>query len=217
MKAIIFDMDGVIIDSEQFHAEISIALVEEYGGKISREEFEIFLGKTDYDIWSTLKEQFNLEPSVDELMEIEKQRSLQNIHKIELVEHFYEFMMSAYRANYALALASSNNRAIVDKVLERFELSKYLKVAISGDDVVKGKPDPEIFLKAAEMLGVKAEKCLVIEDAFAGVQAAKAAGMKCIGYKSPTSKRQDLSDADLIVQSLGELSLDIVEKLLGEN
>ena len=56
-----------------------------------------------------------------------------------------------------------------------------------------------------------------IEDAFAGVQAAKAAGMKCIGYKSPTSKRQDLSDADLIVQSLGELSLDIVEKLLGEN
>jgi len=216
LKAIIFDMDGVIIDSERLHLKINRELAEEFGGKLSQEEREAILGKTDYDIWSNLKKRFNMKPSVEQLIEMKKQRFLKNIHQVKLVDHFFEFMLAAYNANYLLALASSNNRAIVDKVLEKFELMKYLKVAISGEDVIKGKPDPEIFLKTASMLGVKPSNCLVIEDASNGVQAAKAAGMKCIGYKSATSRNQDFSTADLVVESLGELSLDIVENLLGD-
>ena len=217
MKAIIFDMDGVIIDSEPLHMQIERELLEECGGKISSEEHETFIGKTDYHMWSTFKERFNLKPSVDELVKIKKQRFTQNIHKIKLMDNFYEFMLDVYNEKYLLALASSNNRKIVDQVMDRFDLSKYIKVSISGEDVLKGKPNPEIFLKAAKKLDVKPNNCVVIEDAFAGVQAAKAAGMKCIGYKNPNSGKQDLSDADLIVESFSELSLDSIKKLLQEN
>lgn len=126
-------------------------------------------------------------------------------------------MLDVYNEKYLLALASSNNRKIVDSIMDRFDLSKYIKVSISGEDVLKGKPNPEIFLKAAKKLDVKPSNCVVIEDAFAGVQAAKAAGMKCIGYKNLNSGKQDLSDADLIVESFSELSLDCIKKLLQEN
>ncbi len=217
MKAIIFDMDGVIIDSEPLHIQIERELLEEHGGTITREEHEKFVGTTDYHIWSAFKERYNLEPSVEELVKIKKQRFIDNLHKVKLVDNFYEFMLSVYNEKYLLALASSNVRKAVDKVIEIFDLSKYIKVSISGEEVSKSKPDPEIFLKAAKKLGVKPTNCLVIEDAFAGVQAAKAAGMKCIGYKNPNSGRQDLSDADLIVESFSELSLDTIKKLFGEN
>ena len=217
MKAIIFDMDGVIIDSEPLNLQIETELLEEYGCKISREEHETFIGKTDYHTWSIFKERFKLEPSVDELIKITKRRLVENIHKIKLIDNFYEFMLAVYNEKYLLALASSNIREIVDKVMDRFDLSKYIKVSISAEDVLKGKPNPEIFLKAAKRLGIKPNNCLVIEDSFAGLQAARAAGMKCIGYKNPNSDEQDLSAADLIVESFCELSLNSVRKLLGEN
>ncbi|MCG1013122.1 HAD family phosphatase [Tepidanaerobacter sp. GT38] len=217
MKAIIFDMDGVIIDSEPLHMQLERELLEEYGGTITREEHEAFVGTTDYKIWSTFKERFHLEPSVDELIKIKRQRFMENLHKVKLVDNFYEFMLTVYNEKYLLALASSNSRKIIDKVMDIFDLSKYIKVAISAEDVSKGKPNPEIFLKAAKELNVTPDNCLVIEDAFNGVQAAKAAGMKCVGYKNPNSGNQDLSDADLVVESFRQLSSDIIKGLLGES
>lgn len=214
MKAIIFDMDGVIIDSEPLHMKLERELLEEFGGKISKEEHDTFVGTTDYHMWSTFKDKFNLEPSVDELIKTKKERFIQNIHKVELVDNFYEFMLELYNEGYPLALASSNNRKNVDLIMERFDLDKYLKVSISGEEVVNSKPDPEIFLKAAKKLDVKPQNCLVIEDAIAGVLAAKSAGMKCIGLKNPNSGNQDLSKADLVVESFKELALEDIEKLL---
>jgi len=92
-------------------------------------------------------------------------------------------------------------------------LHNYMDLTISGEEVLKGKPNPEIFLKAAKKLGVKPNNCLVIEDAFAGVQAAKAAGMKCIGLRNPNFSKQDLSAADLVVESFSELGLDAIKDL----
>lgn len=214
MKAIIFDMDGVIIDSEPLHMKLERELLKEFGGKISKEEHDTFVGTTDYHMWSTFKDKFNLEPSVDELIKTKKERFIRNIHKVELVDNFYEFMLELYNEGYPLALASSNNRKNVDLIMERFDLDKYLKVSISGEEVVNSKPDPEIFLKAAKKLDVKPQNCLVIEDAIAGVLAAKSAGMKCIGLKNPNSGNQDLSKADLVVESFKELALEDIEKLL---
>ena len=207
MKAIIFDMDGVIINSEPLHVKIERELLEELGGTITDKEHSNFIGTTDYHMWSTFKEQFNIELSVDEIIKIKRDRFNENIHRVELVPEFWDFFIEVYNTGYPLALASSNNRVTVDLIVEKFNLNKYLKVIMSGDDVNKGKPHPEIFLKTAEKLGVSPFNCIVIEDAKNGVLAAKAAGMKCIGFNNPVFEKQDLSKADLVVNSFQELKL----------
>jgi len=207
-------MDGVIIDSEPLHRQIDRQLLGKYGVEISIEEHATFTGITDYHMWSILKERYKLAPSVEELVKQKKQQFVENLHKVKLVDNFYDFMLALYNERYLLALASSNVRQAVDKVLKIFNLAKYIKVSVSGEEVIKGKPDPEIFLKAAKKLDVKPDNCLVIEDAFAGIQAAKAAGMKCIGFKNPNTANQDLSAADLVVESFKELNPDIIKRLL---
>ena len=205
MKAIIFDMDGVIINSEPLHVKIERELLEELGGTITDKEHSNFIGTTDYHMWSTFKEQFNIELSVDEMIKIKRDRFNENIHKIELVPGFWDFFIKVYEAGHPLALASSNNKESVNLIVEKFELNKYLKVIMTGEDVSEGKPNPEIFLKTAEKLGVSPSNCIVIEDAKNGVLAAKAAGMKCIGFNNPVFGKQDLSGADLIIDSFSEL------------
>src|SRR5690606_6475042 len=123
-----------------------------------------FLGTTDYHMWSSYKKLFSLKASVEEIIEIKKERFCKKIPEIELVDNFMEFMLMLYEKGYKMALASSNNRKAVDAVVERFNLDKYFNFIISGEDVSKGKPDPEIFLTAANNMKVEPKECLVIED-----------------------------------------------------
>lgn len=213
MKAIIFDMDGVIIDSEPLHFELERELLEELGGKITEKEHNNFVGTTDYHMWDTFKKQFNIELPVEEIINIKRERFNQNIHRIKLVDNFEDFIIKVYDAGYSLGLASSNNKKTVDLIIERFNLNKYLKVAMSGEEVKKGKPDPEIFLTTAKYMNLKPEDCLVIEDAKNGVLAAKAARMKCIGFKNENSGNQDLSNADLVIDNYKDLTIEDMESL----
>jgi len=213
LKAVIFDMDGVIVDSEPLHRQLEIGLLEELGGHITSQEYEKFIGTTDHFMWSTFKEQFDISLSVEEMVDIKKERFLKNIHKLKLVDHFKELLLNLYNKDYLLGLASSNNRKAVNRIVEEFNLGKYLHFLISGEEVSKGKPDPEIFLIAAKKMGVHPSQCLVIEDATHGVRAAKAAGMKCIGFQNPNSGNQDLSEAHLVVDSLKYITLQAVKQL----
>ncbi len=208
LKAIIFDMDGVIINSEPLHVKLERELLEELGGTITDKEHSNFIGTTDYHMWNTLKKQFHIELSVDEIMKIKSERFSENIHRVELVPGFWDFFIKVYNAGYPIALASSNNRTTVNLIVEKFNLDKYLRVIMTGEDVSEGKPNPEIFLKTAEKLGVSPPSdCIVIEDAKNGVLAAKAAGMRCIGFNNPVFGKQDLSDADMVISSFSELDL----------
>lgn len=213
LKAIIFDMDGVIIDSEPLHFKLESELLEELGGKITQEEHNAFVGTTDYHMWNTFKKQFDIKLSVDEIIQIKRKRFNDNIHKIKLIDNFWDFFIKVYNKGYPLALASSNNRESINLVVKRFDLDKYLKVIMSGEDVKEGKPNPEIFLKTAEKLEVIPSNCIVIEDAANGVLAAKSAGMKCIGLKSPTYGSQDLSKADLVINNFSELDFNTIHSL----
>lgn len=213
MKGIIFDMDGVIIDSEPLHQKLEMELLKELGGNMTKEEHNALIGTTDYHMWSILKDKFNIEKSLEEIIDIKRKRFIENIHLVKLVDNFEQFIKTLHAKEYILGLASSNNRKIVDLVMDRFKLDRYFKVFISGNDVIHGKPHPEIFLKAVKEMGIKPLDCLVIEDAKNGVVAAKAAGMKCIGLKNPGSGKQDLSQADLVISNFDELNLDIIEKL----
>lgn len=214
METIIFDMDGVIIDSEPLLCKLEMGLLEELGGKITAEEHDAFVGVTDCQMWTTLKKRFNIQLPLEEIIEISKKRVAENIHQFNLVDNFEQFMIALYNEGYIMGLASSNNRKIVDLIVDRFQLDKYLKVFITGEDVTHGKPNPEIFLKAAQQMNAEPSNCLVIEDAANGVAAAKAAGMKCIGLKNPGSGEQNLSQADLIITGYDELDVNIIKKLL---
>lgn len=213
MKAVIFDMDGVIIDSEPLHIKLEGELLEELGGTFDREKHNSLVGTTDYSMWSMFKDKFNLEPSVEEMVAIKRQRFIDNIDQIPLVDNFDKLIDSLYQEGYPMALASSNNRGAVNAIIKEFNLDRYLKTSITGDEVDKGKPDPEIFLTAAKKLQLDPESCLVFEDANNGVEAAKAAGMKCIGLQNPNSGDQDLSRADLIIDDFKELDLDMIKDL----
>lgn len=207
MKAIIFDMDGVIIDSEPFHEKIERGLLEEFGEFISAEEYSSFIGTTDKHIWSTLKEKYDLEPSVEELITMKKKKLMKIIHEIPLMSGFKEVLEYFYERNYKIALASSNSRRAVDHMIKQFNLEKYFIVTMSGNDIIHSKPHPEIFLKTAKKLNVRPNECLVFEDAANGIKAAESAGMKCIALDNPNSKKQDLSKADLIINNFEDFDI----------
>lgn len=213
MKGVIFDMDGVIIDSEPIHVKLEKEILEEAGGDYSQIKPTDFMGTTDAELWRTLKERFHLTFSVEELIHIKRERFIANLDQIPLVDHVLAFMATLRARGYKLGLASANNKRAVEAVKDRFGLAKFIDVFIHGELVAKGKPDPEIFLVAAREMGLKPEDCLVIEDTRNGVLAAKRAGMKCIGFRNKNSGAQDLSAADLIVSSYQELTPEEIAHL----
>lgn len=206
-------MDGVIIDSEPIHIKLEKELLEEAGGDYSKVKHGDFMGTTDAQMWRTLKEQFNLALPVEELINIKRERFIEKLDQIPLVDNVLDFMAALREMGYKLGLASSNNESAVEAVKNKFGLAKYIDVFTNGEAVSRGKPDPEIFLTTAKQLGLKPEDCLVIEDTRNGVLAAKAAGMKCIGFRNKNSGVQDLSEADLIVSSYQDLSLEDLSNL----
>lgn len=206
-------MDGVIVDSQPLHFRVEKELLKELGVDITKKEVDSFVGVTEYQMWKTIKEKYNITPSVDEMIKMKLERFLENLDEIPMVENFKEFLLTLHEQSYPVALASSNNKIAIEAIAEKFDLKDYIKVFVSADDVKRGKPDPEIFLTAAEKLGIPPASCLVIEDARNGVKAAKAAGMRCIGLKNLNSGNQDLSEADLVIGNFNELNLDIIKGL----
>lgn len=203
VKAVIFDMDGVLIDSEPIHEQLEKDYFNKLGLNISDEEHSSFMGTSYYLMWNTIKNRYNLPNTIDELINNSKENYLNYLNDdladIVEINGVSDVLKSLYRENIKLAIASSSSIEAIKAVVNKLKLGKYFKVLVSGDFVKESKPQPDIFLFAAEKLGVKPENCLVIEDSRNGVIAAKKANMKCIGFGNPNSKNQDLSSADLII------------------
>lgn len=213
LKAIIFDMDGVVVDSESLHIRIEKELLEELGGKITPKEHMNFIGTTDQYMWSVLKEKFDLKPTVNEIITIKQKKFRNQIHNISLIPGFKDVLDILVQKKYLIALASSNNRSAINQILNHFNLEKHFQIVMSGDDVVHGKPNPTIFLKTAQRLNVSPMDCVVIEDSENGVRAAITAGMKAVGFNNENSFTQDLSKADLIINGYNEFNLDNINNL----
>lgn len=204
-KLIIFDMDGVLVDSEKIYMEMNRAFFRELGAEITYEEYQTFIGISATKMWTYIKEKANLLQSVEELKEQEKELKHKTLKEAELVPTPGLIgLLDMLKLNgHTLAIASSGLRKNIDLILEKLGIGKYFDLIVSGEQVVKGKPEPDIFLKAAGHFQVSPSHCIVIEDSRNGVLAAKAAGMYCIGYYNPSSGNQDLSKADIIIDSLG--------------
>ena len=197
-------MDGVIIDSEPLHFESDRMVMREFGVELTDEELNRYVGVANPQMWAELKDKYNINLTIDELLERQHANKLKLLKEIQLdtISGIDELILDLQKKGIAIALASSSSREFIELVLEKLGITECFQVIVSGDEVEKGKPEPDIFLKAAELLKVAPENCIVLEDAEHGVNAAKKAGMKCIGFINPNSGNQDLSKADKVVSTL---------------
>lgn len=211
MKAVIFDMDGVLVDSQPYHFKADIDTMAEYGVIKDQKFYESFAGTLTADRMRTLKEMFGLDVPVEE-MTIKRENMILDImgkEDIKPVLGIPEFLRSIKEKELTTAVASSSDYKLINLILDRLKIAKYFDSVTSGSDVKRGKPSPDVFLLAAERIGIEPAECLVVEDSENGVKAAKAAGMKALGYINPTSGKQDLSLADFITDDFKKISIDM--------
>ena len=214
IKAIIFDMDGVIVDSEPLHYKVFMAYTKsKFGLSISDQEYNTFIGTTNLHIYSTLQKKYGIEGDLESIIEEYENQCLDFLlcSKTEKpIQGVDVLVKNLHKNKIKLALASSSPKKSINAVLNLFGLDHFFDVKVSGQDVEYSKPAPDIFLRAAELLAISPEDCLVFEDSRNGVMAAKAAGMQCIAYYNPNSGNQDLSRADKIIESFVEVDPSIL-------
>ena len=204
MFAVIFDMDGVISDTQKVHAKIESELLAKHGVQISPEEVtRKYAGVKTSEFFHEL-----LDRDVDEIMQ-EKCARMAELAKqgIEPMAGSVELIKMLGEKGVKMAVASASNYAYVIEVLTFLGVENCFETIVSGDQVSKGKPDPESFLLAAERMEVSPFYCIVIEDGKSGMIAAKKVGMKCIGLVEDESKDYP---ADILVKSMEEIDLKLI-------
>lgn len=209
MKAVIFDMDGVIIDSEPIHFEVDMQTMKDFGCGISKEELNKYVGTTNEYMWTDIKNKYKLDKSVEEIINYRSEMVKRKVIESDLapIEGIIDLLKDLKDKNIPAAIASSSPKDFIKVVVSKFELEDYFSCILSGEEVENGKPAPDIYVETAKKLGIPPEECIVIEDSKNGVLAAKKAGMKCIGFKNPNSGDQDLSKADCIVNSILDVNI----------
>ena len=213
---VIFDMDGVIVDSEQVYQEIEKKLYDELALPVTSEEHRRFIGTSERSMWRYMKDKYKFGPKADDMVEEERKRFLELLEdqgRIPAMEGIHDLIFMLDQNNIRMWVASSSTRIIIDRVLQNLNIQKYFTGVVSGDEVDSSKPAPDIFLLTAEKAGIQASQCLVIEDSENGIIAARTAGMKVVGLLNPNSGNMDLSGADKVVKSHAELNISVLQKL----
>jgi beta-phosphoglucomutase len=205
-RAVIFDMDGVLVDTARPHYESWLAVARERGVALTYEQFHETFGQPNHQIIPRL---FGPGLSDEEVRRIDEQKeaAFRDIfrHEVEPLPGVVELIGALQRAGWLLAVGSSAPPENIELVLEALGVAESFSAVVCAKDVQRGKPAPDVFLKAAEALGVQPARCLVIEDAPAGIQAAHAAGMACLALTS-SHPAGSLKHADRIVASLEEFT-----------
>ena len=213
IKAFIFDMDGVMLDSEPLQLRSFNQVLQQSGNELSMDEFKkTYMGLRDTQICEKMIEAFSLSISAEEFV-THKRSAYLTIIKEENVPPTPGLVEAVDKlsALLPLAIASSSQVDEIETITQAFGIRNKFQVIQSAHQVPHGKPAPDVYLKTSELLGIAPSLCGVIEDTRAGVRSAKAAGMKCIGITT-THSAEELSEADRIVASFEEL-LPVVEEL----
>jgi HAD superfamily hydrolase (TIGR01509 family) len=215
--AVIFDMDGVIVDSEKVYQDIERQMYNDLGIPVSPEEHHLFIGAAERSMWQYMKDKYQMEAETDMLVKEERNRFMSQLDQpgsIPLMPGLRELLEALAHDSIPALVASSSSREIIEKVLRVNDIRHFFKDITGGDDVVHSKPAPDIFLQTASKAGITAEQCLVIEDSENGIRAALSAGMKVIALASPYNADLDLSEASKIIQALDELDTGVIRQIL---
>ncbi len=211
LNAVLFDMDGVIVDTEPLHRKAYLKTFDDLGITVPDELYASFTGYSTQKVCDTLIDYFHLDVSAENIATIKRKYFKKLFDEdpdfdllpgvLALIQHYHE-------NDVKLILASSAHINTINWVFARFKLEPYFMGKISGAALKESKPDPEIFILAAEMAGEPRENCMVIEDSTNGILAAHRAGIFCAGYKSEHSEMQDYSLANVVTDDFSALRLD---------
>ena len=212
-EAVVFDLDGVLLDSEQVWDEVREQLVKERGGRWHEGAQTEMMGMSSIEWSRYMHDQLGLADSPEEIS-AEVVRRLEERYRraLPLIDGAKE-SVERLAARWPLGLASSSNREVIDLVLELSGLAQFFRVTVSSEEVSRGKPAPDVYLEAARELGVPPERCAAVEDSRNGIRSAKAAGMRVIAIPNPhfPPGEDALALADVTLGSLAELTPSIVE------
>jgi beta-phosphoglucomutase len=213
--ATIFDMDGVLIDSYQAHFQSWVTMAAHHGLSISEQQFRASFGKTSRESMAIYWGPGRFSDEEVRTMDLEKEAEFRRIIAADFpaMPGAVELITALRQAGFGVAIGSSAPRENVTEAVERLGIGDQLNAVVTGCDVRHGKPDPEVFLLAAQRLGLPPGRCVVIEDAPVGIAAAAAAGMACVGLASTGRTREVLSAAQLVVDSLSALSPEVLRRL----
>ena len=214
LEAVLFDMDGVIIDSEPLWTEAERQLLARRMLEYSPQLKTAMMGRDAEEAVGLLINHYNLSEGVEEII-AERHEIISDLFKEHLqpVPNALELLRAVRDSGVKTGLASSSPKELVDLALSKLNITELFDLTLSGDQVARGKPAPDIYLTAATELGVSQENCLVIEDAPHGVAAAKAAGMSCLAISTSASE-PELGAADRVVRSFAEVDLALLQDLI---
>lgn len=214
LKAVLFDMDGVIVDTEPLHHKAYQQMFSKVGVEVSSSMYEGFTGQSTYDICKQLCSHFELKQNPQELVQIKRDFFTKLFFEdddLQLINGVEQLIKNYFDNGLTLILASSASMFTINNVMKRFNLDPYFSEKLSGADLKASKPHPEIFINAAKAARVLQNECFVIEDSTNGIKAAKGAGIFCVAYKSEHSKNQDYTLADMVISDYNEISFDRIK------
>jgi HAD superfamily hydrolase (TIGR01509 family) len=213
-RGVIFDLDGVLIDSEGLYYRSYSEVLKPYGVTVSREEYE--------DHWIAqgngpeyIVAKHNLPITPDEMRQLRSPIYLRLLETEVTLMPYVKKTLTRLYPHCALTVATNSNREHLDAILQKFELDGFFPLTVARQDYQQAKPHPDAFLTAAKQLGLGLTQCVVIEDTYKGILAATNAGMACIAVPNDYTRRNDFSRASLILPSLNELTLEVISSLLG--
>jgi HAD superfamily hydrolase (TIGR01509 family) len=212
IDAAIFDLDGVLLDSEEVWDAVREAFVLERGGRYDAEVQRAMMGMSSGE-WARYLHDSAGVPDEPEAINAEVVQRMLAAYRgyLPLVPGAVEAVRRLAEA-FPLGLASSSNRPLIDTVLELAGLTELFRATVSSEEVARGKPAPDVYLETARRLGVAPERCAAIEDSHAGIRSARAAGMRVLAIPNPSYPPDDdaLAQADLVLASLAELTPEAV-------
>lgn len=215
--AVIWDVDGTLVDTGELHFNAWVRLAEDLGKPFTRQMFRDTFGRRNPEIIGEIFGDYPAEEVARLGFNKEEYYRAEARHGVDLLPGVRPLLKALHEAGFKQAVGSSAPRQNVDLIMALTDAGQFFEAIVSMEDTTRGKPDPQVFLVAAEKLGIAPERCLVMEDAVAGVQAANAGGMKAIGITFVGHHPEDTmkeAGADLIVKTLEEVSIETVRQIL---
>ncbi len=212
LQAVLFDMDGVIVDTEPLHHKAYYKMFADLGLEISAAEYQSYTGQSTINVCKQLAENHSVSSKAPEEMVQMKRNHFKGLFakdpSLKLLDGVLDLIKNYYANGITLVLASSASMGTIDAVFDRFDLNKYFIAKLSGADLKESKPHPEIFLKAAQTSGKNPKHCMVIEDSTNGIKAAHSAGIFCAAFRSPHSKNQNYDLANIVIDDFDTIRFE---------